>query len=151
MEFKIGKTEVILVVDTTFHFTMIHQQVGLTLFVVGLKKLLFLLSFRSKTFYNTINKKTMSKELLAFKKHFQENCSIKVEMTIEDKSYFHWKRLVFHSLNCEQMNEVSWYIRKTFSKEENYSHLLPKLGVHNGFLCLTVDVIQIKEKIMGEI
>jgi hypothetical protein len=93
----------------------------------------------------------MSKELAAFRKHFQENCSVRVEMTIEDENYFHWKRLVFHSLNCEEMNEISKYIQNTFSNEGKYSHLLPKLGVHNGFLCLTVDSKEIKEKIMGKI
>jgi hypothetical protein len=93
----------------------------------------------------------MSKELLAFKKHFQENCSIKVIHVIESERYFHWKRLCFGELNCEQMNELSRYIQRTFSTEGKYSHLLPGLVVYDNFLCLTVDVKQIKEKIMGEI
>ena len=145
------ETEVILVVDTTFHFTTIHQQVGLVLFVLGLKKLLFLLSFRSKPFYKTINKETMSKEMEAFKKHFQENCSVIVRETIEDRNFFHWKRLAFHSLNCEGMSEISRYIQETFGNEARFSHLLPQLVVCDGFLCLTVDAVQIREKIMGGI
>lgn len=93
----------------------------------------------------------MSKELSAFKKHFQENCDVKVIHTIEEKTYPHWKRLCFGHLTCAQMNEISWYIESTFSNEGRFSHLLPKLGVYNDYLCLTIDVKQIKEKIMGEI
>ena len=93
----------------------------------------------------------MSKELSAFKKHFQENCSIKIIHTIENERCFHWKRLCFQELNCEQMEEVSRYIKRTFSNEGRFSHLLPGLVVYDNFLCLTVDVKQIKEKIMGEI
>ena len=90
----------------------------------------------------------MSKELTAFKKHFQNNCSIKVIKTIEERNYPHWKRLAIESLNCEQMAELSWYIRTTFSVEGKYSHKLPTLKEYKGYLCLTVDESQIKRSIL---
>lgn len=90
----------------------------------------------------------MSKELKALKKHFTENCNVKVIATIEEATYPHWKRLCFGSLNCEEMIQVSSYIKKTFSTEGKYSHLLPKLHPYNGFLCLTIDVSQIKDKLI---
>lgn len=91
-----------------------------------------------------------SKELMAFYRHFQANCSVKVEMVLEEKRYFHWKRLVFHQLNHDDLVEIAQYLRDTFRNEGRFSHLLPKLGTYNGFLCLTVDVSQIREKILTE-
>jgi hypothetical protein len=90
----------------------------------------------------------MSKELKELKKHFSKNCNIKVVDTIEETNYPHWKRLCFGSLNCEEMIEVSSYIKKTFSTEGNYSHLSPKLHAYNGVLCLTIDISQIKDKLI---
>ena len=90
----------------------------------------------------------MTKELKAFKEHFESWCDIKVQLTIEDKRTPHWKRLVFDSMDCDDMEGISNYIHNTFSNKGRYSHKLPTLGVHNGFLCLTVDVAQIKEKIL---
>lgn len=90
----------------------------------------------------------MSKELTAFKKHFQNNCSIKVITTIEESHCRHWKRLAIENLNCEQMAELAWYIRTTFSVEGKYSHKLPTLKEHKGYLCLTVDESQIKRSIL---
>jgi hypothetical protein len=89
-----------------------------------------------------------SKELKAFKQHFQENCSVRVVDTIEDQRIMHWKRLDLGHLNCEEMEEVARYIKDTFYNEGMYSHILPTLGVHKGMLCLTVDVSQINEKII---
>ena len=91
-----------------------------------------------------------SKELLAFLKHFQANCSVRVEMAIEERTYLHWKRLVFHKLNCEEMDEISQYIKDTFSEKDRYTHLLPTIGVYNGFLCLTIDEKFIREIIMDK-
>lgn len=90
----------------------------------------------------------MSKELKAFKKHFTENCDVRIIGTIEENHLPHWKRLCFNSLNCEEMLKVSQYIKNTFSTSGKYSHLLPKLHVYNGMLCLTADVSEIKEKIV---
>jgi len=91
----------------------------------------------------------MSKEIAAFKKHFEANCPrIKVITTVECNTYPHWKRLIFASLNCEEMMEVARYIKKTFSNEGMYSHLRPRLGVDDNYLSLTVDIAQIQEKIM---
>ena len=89
----------------------------------------------------------MSKELSEFKKHFQSNCGVKVIDTIEESTFPHWKRLCFGPLNCEEMLEVSSYIRITFGTPGNYSHLSPKLHSYNGILCLTVDVSHIRDKI----
>jgi hypothetical protein len=90
----------------------------------------------------------MSTELKDFKNHFIKNCDVKILGTIEEKHLPHWKRLCFDSLNCEEMLKVSLYIKNTFSNDGYYSHLLPKLQNYNNTLCLTVDVSQIKEKII---
>lgn len=97
-----------------------------------------------------MNTNTKSKELIAFYRHFVANCSVKVEMSLEEKTYFHWKRLVFHQLNHDDLVKIAQYLRDTFRNEGRYSHLLPKLGSYNGYLCLTVDVSQIREKILTE-
>jgi hypothetical protein len=89
----------------------------------------------------------MSKELKEFKKHFEANCSVKVIDTIEENHLPHWKRLCFNQLNCDEMIEISSYIKKTFSVEGKYSHLSPKLQIYNRVLCLTVDISQINDKI----
>ena len=90
----------------------------------------------------------MSPELKAFKEHFKANCSVKVTDVIEDRTFFHWKRLCFNSLDCEEMMQIAQYIKNTFSNPGNYSHLLPKVYVYNHELCLTVDVSDIKNKIL---
>ena len=91
----------------------------------------------------------MSKELTAFKRHFQNTCSIKVVKTIEESHYPHWKRLAIERLNCEQMAELGWYIRTTFSVEGKFSHKLPTLHEYKGYLCLTVDKSQIQRSILS--
>jgi hypothetical protein len=91
-----------------------------------------------------------SKELSAFKNHFEQNCSVRITDTIEERTYPHWKRLVFGHLNCEELEEISRYIRDTFSTKGRYSHKLPKLGCYDGELCLTVDSQYIKEFIMDK-
>ena len=90
----------------------------------------------------------MSKELTAFKKHFQSNCSIKLVKAIEESHCPHWKRLAIETLDCEQMAELAWYIRTTFSVEGKYSHKLPTLKEYKGYLCLTVDKSQIQRSIL---
>lgn len=91
-----------------------------------------------------------SKELIAFYRHFVANCSVKVEMSLEEKRYFHWKRLVFHQLDHDDLIDIALYLRHTFKNEGRYTHLLPKLGVYNGYMCLTVDASLIKEKILKQ-
>lgn len=54
----------------------------------------------------------MSKELKEFKKHFEANCSVKIIDTIEENHLPHWKRLCFNQLNCDEMTEISLYIKK---------------------------------------
>jgi hypothetical protein len=92
----------------------------------------------------------MSNELKEFKKHFEANCSIKVIDTIEESHLPHWKRLCFNQLNCNDMIEIAMYIKNTFSVKDTYSHLLPKIQIYNGFLCLTVDVSQIEKLIKNK-
>lgn len=89
-----------------------------------------------------------SKELAAFKKHFEQHCSVRLLGVTENPNFPHWKRLVFGHLNCEELEEISRYIRKTFSTAGRYSHKLPKLCCYDSDLCLTVDVSEIKKFIM---
>ena len=89
-----------------------------------------------------------SKELQAFKKHFIENCSVRVFDTIEHRNYFHWKRLEFSTLNHDDIIEIAKYIRDTFSTDGSYTHLSPKLHAFNCNLVLTVDVDLIKSHIL---
>lgn len=91
----------------------------------------------------------MSKELIAFKKHFERNCSIKVIDTIEESRYPHWKRLCFQSLNCTQMVMLAEYIFDTFSNPGDFSHDMPKVHSYADMLCLTVDVADINKKILN--
>jgi len=90
----------------------------------------------------------ISKELFCFKVDFATKTHIKIASTIEERTFFHWKRLVFQSLNCEEMATIAKYIKDTFSTPGKYSHILPKLGSYNGCLTLTVHREQIEEFIM---
>ena len=91
----------------------------------------------------------MSKELTAFKKHFESNCSVKVFDAIEDNMYPHWKRLCFRPLNCTEMLQIAEYIYSTFNNPKDYLHNLPKLHSYKNELCLTVDVADINKKILN--
>jgi len=93
----------------------------------------------------------MSKELTALKMDFKEKCpNIKVK-SLEERSYPHWKRLVFlEGLNCEEMFLLAMYIKDTFSVEGKYSHKLPKLHEYRGNLVLTIDEDEIKRAILSE-
>lgn len=91
-----------------------------------------------------------SKELKALAKDFSQKTEIKV-FPLEERTIFHWKRLVFRSgLNCEQMDTVSQYIKDTFSTKGIFTHLSPTVGVHNGNMCLTVRAEQVQEFILKE-
>lgn len=93
----------------------------------------------------------MSKELTALRMDFKDKCpNIKVK-SLEERNYPHWKRLVFlNGLNCEEMAELSWYIRATFSVEGKYNHKSPKLHEYKGDLVLTIDEDEIKRAIISE-
>lgn len=93
---------------------------------------------------------SLSKELSAFKKHFEQNCSVKLMGALEERTYPHWKRLMFGGLNCDDLEEISRYIRNTFSTPNRYSHKIPILGCYDGELCLTVDIQYIKEFIIDK-
>lgn len=91
----------------------------------------------------------MSKELTALKMDFKEKCpNIKVR-SLEERSYPHWKRLVFlQGLNCEEMFLLSRYIKDTFSVEGKYNHKSPTLHEYKGSLVLTIDEDEIKRAIL---
>ena len=89
----------------------------------------------------------MSKELEKFYNHFKKNCNVRVVGTSESRTFYHWKRLILEPLSSDEMLELAYYIKATFSNKGLYSHLLPKLGSFGNQLCLTVDVSQINEKI----
>ena len=92
----------------------------------------------------------MSKELTAFKKHFENHINIKVVNTIETSNYPHWKRLCFFKLNCEQLEEVTRYIRNTFSVMGKYTHNLVDIVPFDGYLALTVDIKLIQKHIINK-
>jgi hypothetical protein len=57
-----------------------------------------------------------------------------------------WKRLYFNQLNCEEAEQISKYIKDTFSTPGKFTHLGPMLiASSNCFITLTVDVSQINE------
>jgi len=89
-----------------------------------------------------------STELKALKKDFESTTGMKVTGVDENRSFFHWKRLIFDELNCVDMLVISTYIRKRFTVEGNYTHLLPKLHSYMGSLALTISVEEIKKHIM---
>ena len=93
----------------------------------------------------------MSKELTALKQDFKKHCpNIKIIKTIEEKDYKEWNRLVFESLNCDELIQIGTYIQKKFSIKDKFSHKLPKLHSYNGHLCLTISKSQIKNAINYE-
>jgi len=88
-----------------------------------------------------------SKELTAFKKHFESNTGIDAR-AFENRTFFHWKRLAFNALHCEELEAITKYIRDTFSVAGKYTHKLPMIVTFDGVLTLTVDEDLIKEFIM---
>jgi len=92
----------------------------------------------------------MSKSLTAFKKDFQYHCpDIKIS-SLEERHLPSWKRLVFRDpLNCDDMLDISLYLRNRFSVEGKYSHKLPRLHEYRGDLVLTVDEEQIERSIIN--
>ena len=87
-----------------------------------------------------------SKELIAFKKHFESHTGIKVEATAED--HHHWKRLLFQSLDAEQLLKISEYILLNFSTPGRFSHLLIKLHGYRGAMALTADINEVNKFII---
>lgn len=82
-------------------------------------------------------------------KEFAEDFSAITEIIVkplEEKEFPHWKRLLIPTqLNSNDLQMISTFIKMRFSRVGNYSHLLPKLHVYNGTLCVTVDVKQLEE------
>jgi len=89
-----------------------------------------------------------SKELRAFSEHFQKLTGIKPHGTEEHKDWYHWKRLIFHKLECDQILDIALYLRQTFSVPGKNTHNLPMLAVYDGQMALTVDVSLIKKYII---
>ncbi len=92
----------------------------------------------------------MSKVLTAFKKDFQYHCpGIRVK-SLEERNCLGWKRLVFKDgLNCDDMLDISLYLRNRFSVKGKYSHRLPKLHEYRGNLVLTVSEEEIERSIIN--
>ena len=86
-----------------------------------------------------------SPELKKLSTHFTEYTGIKPLGIMEERNCPHWKRLIFQSLNCEQMEMIADYIRTTFSKKGLYTHLSPNLHSYDGYLCLTIDGREVNE------
>lgn len=89
-----------------------------------------------------------SKEILSFRYHFEDNTNIYPDGVIEESHIPHWKRLIFINLTCEDLIKIGEYIKETFGEEGNYSHLLPVFNSYKGNMCLTVDVKEIRDKII---
>jgi hypothetical protein len=82
----------------------------------------------------------MSNELLRFKEHFEINTNIRVHDVYEHYSCYHWKRLLFHELNSEQLEIIGRYLKKTFYSHGKSSHLLPKIQTWGNDISITIDV-----------
>jgi hypothetical protein len=90
-----------------------------------------------------------SKELKAFKAHFETSTGLRVMDIYEDRTTPHWKRLLFDSLDSEKMLKIAEYIMMNFSTPGRYSHLLPKIHSYNGYVALTVGVDEIEKFIIN--
>tara|TARA_B100000963_G_scaffold351961_1_gene364391 strand:+ start:1090 stop:1386 length:297 start_codon:yes stop_codon:yes gene_type:complete len=93
----------------------------------------------------------MSKELTALKKDFKQHCpGIKVS-SMEERHLPGWKRLVFKDgLNCDDMLDISLYLRNRFSVEGRYSHKLPKLHEYKGDLVLTFSEEEVQRVLLNK-
>jgi len=94
--------------------------------------------------------KDASPELKAFKLDFEMYTKIKVDGLIENREFFHWKRLVFSRLNCEDLRKISDYIIHRFSTPGIYTHLSVELVPFDNQMCLTVDSSNIKKFIINK-
>ena len=90
----------------------------------------------------------ISIELKKFKEHFEKNTGIKIQNTIEERNYFHWKRLVFDKLECDDLIKIGNYLKKYFHEDNYYYEYSPSLHVYNGMLTLTADIKLIKKFIL---
>ncbi len=90
----------------------------------------------------------ISKELAFFKKHFEVHTGIKVASVKENREFYHWKRLKFYELNCNDLLKISDYIRTFFSTPGIYTHLSVKLHPFDGAICLTSDAKDIEKFLM---
>lgn len=90
-------------------------------------------------------------ELQSFKNHFEFNTGIKVLNIIEERNFFHWKRLVFSELNCDQLITIGNYIKTFFHEDNKYYEYNIKLHTYNNISCLTCNVDYIKKFILPTI
>lgn len=82
-----------------------------------------------------------SKEILEFKNHFERRTNVKVVGVKENKEFFHWKRLLLSDLRGSELIRIGEYMINYFLGKASLSEF-------DGGLYLTVDVKDIKEKIM---
>ena len=87
----------------------------------------------------------MSEELIRLRNEFIKSTGITPDDTEENRTFYHWKRLIFTELNSEQLKKISEFIIKNFSTRGQYSHLLPTLHSFEGNIALTFDRDDINE------
>ena len=82
----------------------------------------------------------MKNLLEEFSKEFTSATGV-IHTTLEERTYPHWKRLVIREpLNCEKLERIAKFISYKFSQPGKYSHLLVRLGMYDGKMCITADV-----------
>jgi hypothetical protein len=92
----------------------------------------------------------ISKELKDVKDHFEKNTGIKVQKTIEERNYFHWKRLVFEKLECDDLIKIGNYLKKYFHEDNYYYEYSISLHEYCGMMTLTIDERLIKKFIIDK-
>lgn len=80
-----------------------------------------------------------SSEITKFKNDFKAWTKIRVLDVIEEKDWFHYKRLVLPPLNCEQLTLVAEYIKNRFWINGTYTHRSVKMHEYGGRLVITAD------------
>ena len=92
-----------------------------------------------------------SKELKAFRAHFETSTGLRVTDIYEDRTTPHWKRLLFDSLDAEKLLKIAEYIMMNFSTPGRYSHLLPNVHAYQGYVALTIGEDEIHKFIIKKI
>jgi hypothetical protein len=93
-----------------------------------------------------------SKELTAFKRDFELSTGIKTHGMIEERTFFHWKRLVLDDLTAKELTAIDTYFRQRFYQKGKFTHELPEIHSYNYlggcYLVVTVDIELIQKFIL---
>jgi hypothetical protein len=81
----------------------------------------------------------MSDELLRFKEHFERYTNIKVHDVYEHQSCYHWKRLLFYELNCEQLAIIGQYLKKLSQRLVSIHIYYLKFKLGGNDISITID------------